>query len=128
MAIENAKQFVEKVKADVALNERLKGKKPEECLALAKEMGLEFTEEELKAALSVEELSLEDMDKVAGGSLRKKKYYAWAQRCPANGDNDHVWVKTGHREDYSTFLWIEYSDGWDIYTCSLCGKTKEVHT
>ena len=68
------------------------------------------------------------MDKVAGGAGTTKGQNYRKSHCSSSPNGEHDWVKTGHREDYSTFLWIEYSDGWDIYTCSLCGKTKEVHT
>ena len=65
MANENAKKFVEKVASDAALAERLK----KEGLALAKEMGLEFTEEELKEVLNNRELGPEELAQGAGGGI-----------------------------------------------------------
>ena len=123
MAIENAKKFVEKVKADAALCERVKDMTPQEGLALAKELGLEFTEAELKDALNNRELNPEELDEAAGGAGRRHKN-------PTNkecNDKQHNWVKTGHYEDPRSFLWIDYTWGYDVYTCSNCGKTMEKH-
>ncbi len=69
MAIEHAKQFVEKITTDEALAERVNGLTIQENLALAKELGLEFTEAELKDALDNRELDPEELDKAAGGGI-----------------------------------------------------------
>lgn len=131
MATENARKFVDKVMTDAALNERVKDMKPEAVLACAKEQGLDFTEEELKAALGDEKLSLEDLDNVAGGNVVGGSYLpkkpSKKDTCPGNASGDHEWVKTGHVEDPHSFLWIDYTIGYDIYTCSCCGKTKREH-
>ena len=132
MAIENAKKFVEKVQADAALAERMKGMTPEEGLALAKELGLEFTEAELKSALNNRELSPEELDEAAGGkqnsdptALMLKK----AEHC--HGDTKgprHNWVKTGHIEEPHSFLLWDYTKGYDIEKCSLCGEERRRRT
>ena len=75
MAIENAKQFVEKITTDAALAERVNGLTLQEDLALAKELGLEFTEEDLKEALNNRELDPEELDEAAGGRLVVKDGY-----------------------------------------------------
>jgi len=132
MAIENAKKFVEKVQADAALAERVKGMTPQEGLALAKEMGLEFTEDELKDALNNRELDPEELDEAAGGvrndqatTLKMKK----EMHC--HGDihgPEHQWVKTGHIEEPHTFLLWDYTKGYDIEKCSLCGEERRTRT
>ena len=58
---ENLKKFLEKVSEDKALAE----KDPAALIPLAKEMGIELTEADLKRP--VEELSDDELDTVAGG-------------------------------------------------------------
>ena len=62
MSDEQLKAFLEKVKADTSLQEKLKAaKSPEDVVAIAKEHGHEFT------ADKITELSEEDLEGVAGG-------------------------------------------------------------
>ena len=131
MAIENAKKFVEKVKADAALSERMKDMKPEEGLALAKEMGLEFTEAELKSALNNRELSPDELDEGVGGITNGGAViYNTARqqdRCTYSENLQHDWQYIGHSEEPDSFLWIEFTRGYDHFKCSLCGQTKKTY-
>ena len=130
MAIENAKQFVEKVQADAALSERVKGMKPEEGLALAKELGLEFTEEELKDALNNRELSPEEMDEGVGGSTLGGVILpngVKQQMCERSPNSRHKWEYIGHTEEPRSFLCFDYTWGYDHYKCVYCGKKEKRH-
>lgn len=127
MAIENAKQFVEKVQADAALAERVKGMTPQESLALAKEMGLEFTEEELKQAtedVEDRELSPEELEQGVGGARHKKRalnnhnVMSASRTCSQAPDGRHQFVYEGHFEVPYCYFW---SHGYDRYVCTLCG-------
>ena len=65
---ENLKKFFEKVCADSALTEKVSTEKdPAAIVALAKELGFEFTEDDLLKK-PVEEISDDELDAVAGGS------------------------------------------------------------
>lgn len=62
MSEEQLKAFLEKVKADTNLQEKLKAaKSPQDVVGIAKEHGHEFTTE------TVELLSPEELESVAGG-------------------------------------------------------------
>ena len=64
---ENLKKFLEKVSEDKALAEKVNANNdPATLIALAKELGVELTEADLK--MPVEELSDDELDTVAGGS------------------------------------------------------------
>lgn len=66
MSIESAKLFVETVKTDKALSERLaQAASNEERAQIVKDAGFSFTQEELAEAKG--ELTPEELDKVAGG-------------------------------------------------------------
>ena len=75
MALENARKFLEQVMKDKALRARTAEKEPAEVVAIAKELGLEATAEELEQAVKAmrqeaeepKELTLDEMDKAAGG-------------------------------------------------------------
>jgi predicted ribosomally synthesized peptide with nif11-like leader len=63
---ENLKKFLEKVSEDKALAEKVSAEKdPAALIPLAKEMGIELNEADLKKP--VEELSDDELDTVAGG-------------------------------------------------------------
>ncbi len=63
MSEKQLKAFLEKVKADTNLQEKLKAaKSPEDVVGIAKEHGHEFT------ADKITELSEEDLEGVAGGT------------------------------------------------------------
>lgn len=123
MAIENAKRFVEMVAADAALKARLETLDSEAVLAAAKEMGLDFTAEELKAAAMDETVSLDELDEVAGGK-KMSGSVAWCTKSP---NQEHNWVKTGHEEEPHSFICWDWTYGYDHYKCTYCGKTKREH-
>ena len=63
MSEEQLKAFLEKVKADTRLQEKLKAaKSPEDVVGIAKELGHEFTADKFT------QLSKEELEGVAGGS------------------------------------------------------------
>ena len=132
MAIENAKQFVEKITTDAALAERVNGLTLQEDLALAKELGLEFTEAELKSALNNRELSPEELDEAAGGKQNSDPTALMLEKAEhCHGDTKgprHNWVKTGHVEEPHSFLLWDYTKGYDIEKCSLCGEERRTRT
>lgn len=134
MAIENAKKFVEKVQADAALSERVKAMTPQEGMALAKELGLEFTEEELKDALNNRELEPEELDEGVGGTAHSGTTLGGGfvsavkqQTCEYSPNLRHKWEYIGHSEEPHSFLWIDYTWGYDHYKCVYCGKKEKWH-
>ena len=69
MAQDNAKKFIDMMLKDEEQRTRFANMTTEEGLAAAKEMGLDFTPEELKEAGEKFELSEEEMAQVAGGGV-----------------------------------------------------------
>lgn len=66
MSEEQLKAFLEVVKADTALQEKLKGATdPDDVVAIAKEAGFAISSDDLKKAQS--EVSEEELEGVAGG-------------------------------------------------------------
>ena len=66
MSEEQLKTFLEKVKADTSLQEKLKAAaNPDAVLAIAKEAGFSISADDLKNAQS--EISEEELESVAGG-------------------------------------------------------------
>ena len=137
MSKESAMQFALAVMEDQELRERTAKLKPEEVLSIAKEMGFDFTEEELTAVMDEnKELSADELETAAGGFWRpaaqtdarrteqidrimKEK----AEHCYGNIRGPrHKWVKTGHEERWMLWAWTR---GYDLYTCSLCGAKAE---
>ena len=128
MALEDARKFVEMAKNDEALREKLDGVQPEEVMAYAKELGLQFTVEELKDAVCSPKLSPEDMDLVAGGTGSSQdndeyKDFDVGYSCKGSPDGKHAWVLTGHHEDNKSFACWDWSYGYDHYKCIRCGHT-----
>ena len=63
MSLEKLKAFLEKVKGDPSLQEKLKAaKSPEDVVGIAKEQGYEFTADKIS-------LSEEELEGVAGGGV-----------------------------------------------------------
>lgn len=62
---ENLKKLLETVSANEELNKKASAASKEELLAMAKELGIELTEDDLKP--ESEELSDDELDAVAGG-------------------------------------------------------------
>ena len=72
MSLEQLKAFLEKVKGDTSLQEKLKtAADADAVVAIAKDVGLTISADNLKKAQS--ELANEELEKVAGG-----------QQCPLN--------------------------------------------
>ena len=69
MALEDAKKFTKMLLEDEELRGRFTNMSIEEGLSAAKDMGLDFTLEELKEARDTNELTLDDMDKVSSGDV-----------------------------------------------------------
>ncbi len=73
MSIEQASEFLEKIKSDEALfSKMVELEETGERRALAKEMGFSFSKEEMLAAIdeASDELSDSELDYIAGGSSR----------------------------------------------------------
>lgn len=69
MSLEHAKGMLEKLKKDKDLIEKVKAADDEGKKQIAKDMGFEFTLEEMTEAIKLDsELSDEDLEAVAGGS------------------------------------------------------------
>ena len=133
MSKESAIQFAQEVTEDIELRDRTAKLKPEEVLSIAKEMGYDFTEEELTAAMNEDqELTADDLETAAGGagspgqrSQGQKRKLREEQAKHCNHDINgplHQWVKTGHEERWMLWAWTR---GYDLFTCTLCGATKE---
>ena len=65
MSEEQLKAFLEKVKADTSLKEKLKAASPEAVIEIAKEAGFLITAEDMQSATI--ELSDEELEGAAGG-------------------------------------------------------------
>ena len=68
MSEEQLKAFLEKVKADTSLKEKLKAASPEAVIEIAKEAGFLITAEDMQSATI--ELSDEELEGAAGGYRR----------------------------------------------------------
>ena len=76
MSIEEAKRFLEQVKADEQLQKRVSELNPDEVEGFAKELGFDVTGEDLEKALrqlrqteeQPKELNPDELDNVAGGA------------------------------------------------------------
>ena len=146
MAKNAAIAFVQKVIEDEELRKKTANMKPEETVAFAKEMGYDFTAEELAEAVNEDiELEPEELGNAAGGTImspdaynqyrseammkRIKDTYCNADEIPYVGAPNitpqvHEYVKIGHIEE-DGILWGTI--GYDVYKCTLCGHEKKVH-
>ncbi len=123
MSQENAKKVVQMIQEDEALRERVAKMRLEELPALARELGLEATMEELKEAMHNADdlkLNLDDIEEAAGGIPTKP--------CPASPTGKHKWETTGHKEVPHKFLFWDYTMGYDLQKCAYCGRTRQKHT
>ena len=69
MSEEQLKSFLEKVKTDTSLQEKLKGAADADAaLAIAKEAGFAITTQDIQSMQSSTDLSDDDLEGVAGGS------------------------------------------------------------
>ena len=83
MSEEQLKAFLEKVKGDTSLQEKLKAAADSDAvLAIAKEAGFSISADDLKNAQS--EISEEELEGAAGGE--KTNFYCsnWNHTCPWN--------------------------------------------
>ena len=77
MSEEQLKSFLEKVKADTSLQEKLKGAADADAvLEIAKEAGFAITAEDIQSMQSRVELSEDEVEGVAGGGTG-----AWTMCC-----------------------------------------------
>ncbi len=126
MAIESAKRFVQIIQEQKDINDRLSSLNQEECLKAAREMGLDFTREELQEAVKTV-VSMEEMEQVSGGLLGDTDLDG-RNFCVSSPNSEHNWVKIGHYEDPRTILWVDFTIGYDVYQCTYCHDKKKVKT
>ena len=131
MSKESATNFALVVMEDNELRERTAKLNHQELLPIAKEMGCDFTEEELTAVMNEkQELTADQLEAAAGGYIKthpdtvdimlKEK---GRQHCHNRPKGPlHQWVKIDHEERWMFWAWTR---GYDIYMCSLCGETRE---
>ena len=124
----------ERIQNDEALKARLEKLTPAEALAAAKELGLDFTAEELKEAAMDQKLALDELEAAAGGvpiirPLRQEDLNENnTSDCPLGPGGKHDWVITGHIEEPHKFLWMDYTEGYDYLKCSYCGTEQKKRT
>ena len=87
MSEEQLKAFLEKVKADTSLQEKLKAASDADAVvSLAKEAGFSISADDLKNAQS--EISEEELENVAGGACTSRLFslpFEWAKPNSCNG-------------------------------------------
>ena len=86
MSEEQLKAFLEKVKSDTELQEKLKAAaSPEAGLEIAKEAGFSITSEDIQSMQSATvEVSDEELEGAAGGAALQNCCPAWARRQTAS--------------------------------------------
>lgn len=119
MSLENANKFMNLLKKDEALQKRLADLTPKERLDAAKELGLNFTIDELKETAS-HDLPLEEMGKIAGGVplLFDSSDPSPAANCPNSPTGDHDWKEMAV---FTEFLVVKHH----IMKCPYCGSTRD---
>ena len=140
MSKESAEKFIQAVLNDEELREKTANMKPEEAVPMGKEMGYDFTLEEFTDVMNEDrELSPDELEAVAGGdkkNVNQQKFIRKGVRKVQEEESEHCnndfnaplhnWVPTGHEE--RPVLWGifgDYTKGYTLYKCTLCGKTKE---
>ena len=140
MAKEAASKFVQAILNDEELRQRTEKMKPEDAVLLGKEMGYDFTLDELKEVKEEDiELSPDELEAVAGGdkkNVNQQKFINKGVRKVQEEESEHCnndfnaplhnWVVVGHEE--RPVLWGifgDYTKGYNLYKCSLCGATKD---
>jgi predicted ribosomally synthesized peptide with nif11-like leader len=135
-----AAAFVNLVMNDEELRQRTEKMKPEDAVTLAQEMGYDFTLEEFTDVMNEDrELSPVELEAVAGGdkkNVNQQKFIRKGVRKVQEEESEHcnndfnaplhIWIPTGHEE--REVLWGifgNYTKGYNLYKCSLCGETKE---
>lgn len=139
MSKDSAKKFVQAIIDDEELRKRTAAMKPEEAIPFAKEMGYDFTIEELTEVKTEDiELSPEELDSAAGGAIRyqdtihrQSEMVRDAREKSAHcfsklSEPLHDWVVIGHEEEPFLGSIFEsglfgWSTGYDLIKCSRCG-------
>ncbi|MBO6230022.1 MAG: Nif11-like leader peptide family natural product precursor [Ruminiclostridium sp.] len=123
MSKEAASKFVQAILNDEELRQRTEKMKPDEVISFAKEMGYDFTVEELKeAANEVRELSPDELGNVAGGNV--VHLYA-LEDIYCNGDENgskHIWGSHLEYESYCIF----FEHTYEVKECLKCGYVLRV--
>ena len=145
MAKEAASKFVQAILNDEELRQRTEKMKPEDAVPLGKEMGYDFTLKEFTDVMNEDrellsrELSTDELEAVAGGdkkNVNQQKFFRKGVRKVQEEESKHCnndfnaplhnWIPIGHEE--RPVLWGifgDYTKGYNLYKCSLCGATKE---
>ena len=122
MSKESAAAFVQAVMEDEELRERAENLKPEEAVPLGKEMGYDFTLEELtEAANEDSELSPDELDNAAGGNV--VHLYA-PEDIYCHGDVNGPKHVFSHRLESRSYC-IFFEHIYDIKECLKCGYVLE---
>ena len=131
MSKASAEAFVQKIMEDEALRERTEQTSPEDVLPIAKEMGYDFTVEELTEVMnSSQELEPAELEDVVGGagphtrpmakhltqSAINSLYNRYCHGDPTGTKHDYV--REGHYEVPFLKYW---SKGYDVLRCKRCG-------
>ena len=128
MSKESALKFAQLVMEDNELRERTAKLEPDKLLPIAKEMGYDFTVEEMTEVMDEDrELTPEDLESASGGTpvtvidsdREKIKHCYFDLSAPL-----HDWVVDGHTERWLFWKW---SYGVDFIKCSRCGAHGERH-
>ena len=138
MSKENAKAFVQAILNDEELREKTANMKPEEAVPLAKEMGYDFTLEELEEVKNEDtELSPDELENAAGGyfqtlvnmraatkmyerniDMAKKEAHCFMDLSQPL----HTPVFVRHEEKPILGGIFGWSQGYDIVKCTRCGQ------
>lgn len=119
MSLENANKFMNLLKEDETLQKRLADLTPEEKMDAAKELGQDFTIDELKEAAG-HNLPMEEMGKVAGGvplPFDSSDPFP-AEKCPDSPTGDHDWKEMAV---FTEYLVVKHH----IMKCRYCGNTRD---
>ena len=96
MSEEQLKTFLEKVKADTSLQEKLKGAAdPEAVVAIAKEAGFAITAEDIQSMQSATELSDVELEGAVGGGGYASEARGGVCPCTAPGNAGSFTVPEG---------------------------------
>ena len=136
MSRESAAAFAQAAMKDNELRERTAKLDPEKLLPIAKEMGYDFTAEELEEVMNEGlELAPDELDSVVGGMNNQRSSEFELRRHRRESDRNmaehcygklsgplHDWVVVGHEERWLFWAWTR---GYDLLKCSRCGATKD---
>ena len=136
MAKESAEKFAMAVMEDSDLRVRTARLDTGELLPIAKEMGYDFTAEELAEVMNEnQELTPDELEATAGGlppqresdmhrrEIENEMFAEIARHCHHDVSGPlHNWVVIAHEERWLFWKW---SRGYDILKCSLCGEINE---